>query len=128
MANTAFTVGSKLVELCRQHKFLDAINSLYDPNIVSDEAVEMPGHPRTLKGIEAVRGKSQWWVDNHTIHRVDVEGPFPHGEDMFAVIMALDVTPKTGPMAGQRMSMKEVCVYTLIHGKIVHEAFFYHMG
>ena len=80
-----------------------------------------------MKGIDAVRKKNQWWLDNHTIHGGDAMGPWPHG-DRFIVHFKFDVTAKTGPMAGQRMQMDEAALYTVRGGKIVKEEFFYHMG
>jgi len=44
------------------------------------------------------------------------------------VIYNFDVTPKNGPMAGKRMRMEEVGMYTVKGGKIVREEFFYTLG
>jgi hypothetical protein len=87
----------------------------------------MPEFPQHMKGIEAVRKKNQWWFDNHTIHGGDAMGPWPHG-DRFIVLFKIDVTAKTGPMAGKRMQAEEAGLYTVKDGKIVREEFFYHMG
>lgn len=119
-------VGKRLVELCNQNQHLEAIDTLYAPNIVSVEAMEMPPMPRQMEGLSAVRGKSVWWLDNHTVHAGKATGPFPHG-DRFIVLFALDVTAKTGPMAGKRMQMEEAGLYTVKDGKIVREEFFYGM-
>src|SRR3954463_7020760 len=43
MAMSTLEVGKKLVELCSQSKFVEAIDSLYAPNVVSIEAAAMPG-------------------------------------------------------------------------------------
>jgi hypothetical protein len=53
-----------------------------------------------------------------------VKGPFPHG-DRFARYFDFDVTAKAGPMAGNRMQMQEVGLYTVAGGKITREEFFY---
>ncbi|QDU72226.1 nuclear transport factor 2 family protein [Mucisphaera calidilacus] len=118
------TVGRKLVELCNQGQFLQAINELYDDSIHAIEPCAMPGMDQDLKGIDAIRQKSQGWSDNHEVHSCAIKGPFPHG-DRFALLMNIDVTPKAGPMANQRMQMEEVCLYTVANGKIVKEEFFY---
>lgn len=115
-------VGEKLCALCREGRNLDAIEQLYADNIVSVEASPMEGMPRTMEGIEAVRGKNEWWYANHEVHGGDVKGPFPHGEDRFAVHYVMDVSPKE---QGERMSFEEVAVYTVSDGKIVREEFFY---
>ena len=51
----------------------------------------------------------------------------PNG-DRFAVAFSYDMTPKAGPMAGRRMQMEEVGLYTVADEKIVKEDFFYHIG
>ena len=120
-------IGKQLVALCNQGKNLEAVNTLYADDIVSVEAMEgTPDMPQTMTGIDAIRGKNQWWLDHHEIHSADVEGPFPNG-DQFAVLFAYEVTADCGPMAGQRMRMKEVALYTVKDGKIAREEFFYNM-
>ena len=120
-------VGKRLVELCRQNKNVDAVNELYDKNVVSLEAMAHPPMPARMEGIDAVRKKNQWWLDKHDIHGVEVMGPFPFGE-RFILHMKIDVTPKEGPRAGQRMQGEEAGLYTVKNGKVVQEEFFYAMG
>lgn len=122
----ALRIGQQLVDLCRQGKHMEAINTLYGQNVVSVEAMEMPDMPSRLEGLEAVRGKGEWWMANHEIHSQTVDGPYPHG-DRFIVFFAMEVTAKIGPMAGQRMSMSEAALYTVKGGKVVQEEFFYAM-
>ncbi len=116
-------VGNGLVNLCREGRFMDALSAHYSDDIVSVEPVEGPGMPAVQEGIEAIRGKNQWWVENHEVHGVAIRGPFV-GEDGFAVFFDLDVTPK---MTGQRTSMKEMALYTVEGDKIVREEFYYNM-
>ena len=123
----AMEVGSKLVDYCRQGKWMDAVNSLYSPNIVSVEPQGGPEMPAKMEGIDPVRGKTEWWEQNHEVHNVTVEGPYPHG-DRFIVRFKLEVTPKAGPMAGKRMAMDEMGLYTVKDGKVAQEEFFYSMG
>jgi hypothetical protein len=120
-------VGKKLVELCRQGKGMEAVNTLYSPKIVSLEVAENPSGPARVEGLAAIKGKQEWWVKNHEIHRSEAEGPWPHG-DRFIVHFKFEVTPKTGPMAGKRMNMEEAALYTVKDGKIIQEEFFYSMG
>jgi hypothetical protein len=119
-------IGKQLVELCKQGKHLEAVNTLYSPKIVSIEAVANPAFPARLEGLAAVREKNDWWMKNHEIHKAQVSGPWPHG-DRFVVAYAYEVTPKAGPHAGQRFNMEEAALYTVENGKIVHEEFFYDM-
>jgi ketosteroid isomerase-like protein len=126
MAST-YEVGKKLVDLCNQGKFMEAINTLYAHNIVSIEPHAGPNMPARMEGLAAVRGKAEWWEKNHTVHSAKAEGPWPHG-DRFIVRFILDVTAKAGPMAGKSMHMDETGLYTVKDGKVVQEEFFYHMG
>src|SRR5689334_3490636 len=73
-------VAKKLVELCQQGKNLEAVDTLYSPNIVSIEAMEMPDMPRRTEGIKAIRGKNEWWFANTEIHGGVVRGPWPHDD------------------------------------------------
>jgi len=119
-------IGQKLVALCKQGKNGECLDMLYGDSIESVEAAAPPsGGERVTKGIEAVRGKGQWWEENHEVHEANVEGPWPHGEDKFAVHFNFDVTNKP---SGMRMKMDEIAVYTVADGKIVKEEFFYDMG
>jgi len=120
-------VGKKLVELCKEGKNMDAINALYHPNIVSVEAGAPPNTSPRSEGVAAVKGKGEWWMQNHEVHKAEVDGPFPHG-DRFIVRFKYDVTAKAGPMAGKRFTMDEAALYTVKDGKIAHEEFFYSMA
>ena len=123
---TTLEVGKKLVELCRQGKNLEAIETLYAPNIVSLEVHGDETMPARMEGIQAIKGKNEWWLANHEIHGGETNGPFPHG-DRFIVHFKFDVTPKMGPMTGKRMTFQEAGLYTVKNGKIVQEEFFYDM-
>ena len=120
-------VGKRLVELCRANKGTQAIDELYSPNIVSIEAAAMPPAPQRMEGIQAIRGKNEWWYANHTVHGGEAMGPWPNG-DRFIVHFKYDITAKAGPMAGKRMTFEEGALYTVKDGKIVQEEFFYDMG
>ena len=120
-------VGRRLVELCRAGKNLEAVDTLYAPDVVSTEAFGDAHMPQRMQGVAAIRGKNQWWLDNHEVHATDIKGPFPHG-DRFVVYMKVDTTPKAGPMTGKRMQFEEAVLYTVRDGKIAQEEFFYHMG
>jgi hypothetical protein len=126
--SSTMEVGKKLVELCKQGKVMEAMTTLYSPNIVSVEAMAGPSMPQKLEGIAAVKGKGEWWEKHHEIHKAEVAGPWPHG-DRFIVRFTYEVTPKAPlPMAGKRMTMDEAALYTVKDGKITHEEFFYTMG
>lgn len=122
----AVEVGQQLVDLCRQGKNLEAISTLYSPEIVSLEAHATPDYPAEMRGIDQVIEKNQRWLDSTEVHSATAEGPFPHN-DRFAVKYHFDITPRNGPFAGQRIQMDEIAVYTVEDGKIVREEFFYNI-
>ena len=126
MADT-LEVGKKLVELCREGKYEEAMSSLYSDDIVSREAFGSPAMPQQMEGLDAIKKKGEWWQQNHEIHSQQIAGPFPNG-DRFIVRFTYEVTPKTGPMAGNRITMDEAGLYTVKDGKVTHEEFFYSMG
>jgi len=114
-------IAKGLVDLCRQGKYMDAIDRYYSDKIVSVESAEAPGMPAEMKGIEAIRGKTRHFEENNEIHSAEVNGPFV-GEKQFAVQFKLDVTQKP---TGKRMKLDEVGLYTVEDGKIVREHFYY---
>jgi hypothetical protein len=120
---TTDQIGKEVADLCRQGKNQEAIDRFYSSNIESVEAVAMPGIDRIQRGIQAIKGKNQWWVENHEIHGGTVEGPYPNG-DRFILRFKYDVTPK---QTGKRMTLDETGLYTVQEGKIAKEEFFYAM-
>lgn len=120
---TTQEVAQKLVDLCSAGKFMEAVQSLYGDDIVSVEALAMPGASREMTGLEAVIGKAKWWEAEHEVHSSTVEGPLVAGSH-FCVRFTIDVTAKT---SGRRIKMDELAVYEVKDGKIVREEFFYSM-
>jgi len=118
---TTSEVAHKLVALCREGKYLEAVETLYDPDIVSVEAKEFAGMPRELRGKEAVRGKNQWWFEANEVHSSSVAGPYLTPE-RFAAVHTFDSTIKA---TGVRRAFTEVAVYTVENGRITREEFFY---
>ncbi len=119
---TTAAVAEELVSFCRVGKNMDAINSLYSPDIVSIESMGNETMPREQKGIDAIRAKNQWWGENNVVHAADVQGPFVGNDDKFAVYYNYDVTFKP---TGKRNNMEEMALYTVKDGKVVREQFFY---
>jgi ketosteroid isomerase-like protein len=117
-------VANDLAKLCREGKNLEAIDKYYAENIVSLESMSGPGMPAEMTGLEAIRGKNQWWLENHDIHNAEANGPYV-GSDQFAIEFKYDVTQKG---SGQRIQLNEMALYTVKDGKIVHEHFYYNMG
>ena len=123
-SSQATKTGLRLVELCREGKFEDALNELYHQDIKSIEAAAMPGMEQVQNGLDAVRAKNQWWMENNEVHSCEVAGPYPQpDQNRFAVHFKLDTTCK---MRG-RQQMEEVALYTVDagSGKIIQEEFMY---
>jgi hypothetical protein len=113
-------VANGLVALCKASKFAEAGETYWADNVLSVEAM---GDNAELRGIEAVRGKGEWWNNAHEVHGAVVEGPYVNG-DQFAVRFKMDITIKA---SGERRVMDEAAVYTVRDGKIAEERFFYGM-
>ena len=112
-------VANKVVELVRKQAWHEALDTLYDDNIVSVEAFTMDGSSPESRGKEAVRGKVDWWVENMQVHSFSASSPFV-AHDRFVVQYDADVTDKNSK---QRRKLSEVGVYTVKNGKIVREEF-----
>ncbi|GAA3636717.1 nuclear transport factor 2 family protein [Flavivirga jejuensis] len=116
---TTQEVAEQLVNYCRQGQFAEAIQELYGQNIVS---IEPDGAPvKETKGLEAVIEKGQQFNEMvEEVHSMEVSDPLV-ADKFFSCSMKMDVTFKGAP----RISMDEVCVYTVEDGKIVREEFFF---
>jgi SnoaL-like domain len=111
---TTEEVAKKVVELVRKQAWYDALDTLYDQDIVSVEAAA----PES-RGKEAVRGKIDWWVNAMEVHSFKASEPFV-AHDRFVVQYDADVTEKESK---QRRQISEVGVYIVKNGKIVREEF-----
>ena len=116
---TTEEVGKKVVELTRKQAWHEAVDQLYDKDIVSVEAQGMGGESPEKRGIDQIRGKVEWWINAMKVNDIKVSGPFV-ARDHFVVQYDLDVTDKSSK---NRMQMSEVGVYTVKNGKIVREEF-----
>jgi ketosteroid isomerase-like protein len=112
-------VATKLVEHCRNSEWRKALDELYSKDIVSVEAHEMENMPAEMRGIDQVRGKTDWWEKNMEVHSAKVGDPFVAG-DKFVVQFDVDVTDKA---SNKRMQMSEVGIYTVKDGKVAREEF-----
>ncbi|HEX4476105.1 MAG TPA: nuclear transport factor 2 family protein [Polyangiaceae bacterium] len=121
---TSQEVAKKYVSLVKEGRNAECLDTLFNKDAVSVEPGAPPGMDRTAKGLEAIRGKSKWWNDNHTVHKAEVTGPYPH-DDRFAVRFTYDITHKP---TNKRMTMDEVGLFTVQDGKITREEFFYSGG
>ena len=114
-------VAKRYVELVKEQKNEEALEELFAKDAVSVEAAAQPGQERTKNGVDAIRAKGEWWIQNHTVHSAQVDGPYPH-DDRFAVRFTYDITFKP---ANKRFIMNEIGLFTVKDGKITKEEFFY---
>ncbi len=117
--NTTEDVAKKVVELVKKQAWYEALDTLYDKDIVSVEAQTRDGSSPETRGAEGVRGKIDWWVNSMEIHSFKVGEPFV-AHDRFVIEYDVDVTDK---QSKNRFQMSEVGVYTVKNGKIIREEF-----
>lgn len=112
-------IGKKVVELVRKQAWHEAVETLYDKDVISVEAYSAGGGPTETRGIDGVRGKVDWWLDAMEVHSFEADGPFV-ARDRFVVKYDADVSDKK---TKARRKLSEVGVYTVKDGKIVREEF-----
>lgn len=115
---TTNEIARDLVAMCQRGEFDASGEKYWADDVRSLEPME--GEMAEIRGKAGVRAKGEWWGANHEIHKVQVEGPYVHG-DQFVVRFKMELTPK----GGERLTMDEVGLYTVKDGKIVEERFFY---
>src|SRR5436309_11001411 len=117
--NTTEEGATKLVDYCRKGEWTKAVDDLYGKDIVSVEAHAMENMPAEMRGIDQVRGKTDWWENNMEVHNAKVTGPFV-ARDTFVVQFDIDATEKA---SGKRMPLSEVGIYKVKDGKVAREDF-----
>ena len=114
-------IATRLVQLCRENKNIDAINELYSDDIISKEP--KGSHWELTKGKAAVIAKNEEWINSlKEMHGEEISEPLIAG-NFFSVSMYFDATYKDYG----RMAMTELCVYEIKDGKIIAEEFFYNL-
>lgn len=118
-------IADALISHCRNGTEAEALNTLYAEDAVSVEALAQPGGgPQVFEGLEALRGKHDYWNNAMEQVSIDVGGPYPHQPDKFALTFKGMAKVKE---TGEDFPMDEVAVYTVNDGKIFREEFFYSM-
>src|SRR5437016_12912749 len=98
--NTTEEVATKLVDYCRKGEWMKAVDDLYAKEIVSVEAHAMENMPAEMRGIDQVRGKTEWGAKNMEVHSGNVGGPCV-ARDTCVVIFDVDVTDKASKQRTQ---------------------------
>ena len=112
---TTTIVANRLIELCKEGKFIQAQQELYHPDIISID----PDGSKTL-GASNMHAKEERFLSNlEKIHSIRFSAPLIAGS-YFTVILGMEIEiKKTGYTA-----FEEICVYQVVNGKIVFEQFF----
>ena len=84
-------IANDLVALCKAGKFDEAGEKYWADDVLSVEAA--PGDMAQIRGMDALRGKGEWWSNAHEVHASEVEGPYVNG-DQFVVRFKMDLTQK----------------------------------
>ncbi len=115
---TTQEVANKLVNLCRQGKYVEAY-ALYAEDAVS---MEMPGVPNErTEGIANILKGFENWANSIQEHHDGMVGDAVVVGNHFVVPMISDATFKDMG----RCTMEELCVYEVENGKIKKASFFY---
>lgn len=118
---TLLEIANELVAGCREGREEENLDKIYAPDAISVEAQDL-GQGRETVGIEGIKGKHAWFASAFEILDAHVGGPYPHGDDRFAVTFKMKAKSKEN---GEISDMEEVAVYHVADGKIVREEFFY---
>lgn len=119
---TVADIAHELVALCREGRYMEAIEKLYGDDVVSVEPIDHgPTMPARIEGKDAVRAKNIAWTEASESHGLKVDGPYVGGSQ-FAVRFHIDATSKA---TGRRAQVTEMALYTVLGGKIVMEEFYY---
>ncbi len=121
---TTEEVAKKVVELTSKQAWKEAVDSLYADDVVSVEAMTRDGSSPEMRGIEAVREKVDWWINNMEVHSWKTSQPFM-AHDRFVVQYDADFTDR---QSKARRQISEVGVYTVKNGKIIREDFLPRVG
>jgi hypothetical protein len=118
---TTMDIAKNYVELCKTHQNELIVRTLFSPDVVSLEAAAPPSGAAESRGSKAILEKGKRWAENHEVHSMKIEGPWPNG-DRFIVRFVFDITDKP---SGRRFSVDETALFTVQGDKIIREEFFY---
>jgi len=120
---TVQEVADRLVQLCREGRNVEAINELYEDNIVSREPEGSPIPGKTVGKEAVLKATNQWFDSVAQLHSVNISNPLV-SDNFFACTMKIDATYKEHG----RNTMNELCVFEVRDGRIINDQFFYNTG
>jgi ketosteroid isomerase-like protein len=115
-------LGQAFTQAMRDRRGIAHVDEIYAETAESVEAVVPPGRDvRIAKGRDAIKAKREDWAAHHHIHTLNADGPYVHPPNRFALRFEAEVTHR---QTGQKMTLREIAVYSVEEGKIVREEFF----
>jgi hypothetical protein len=112
-------IAHRLVELLKEKKFLETQKELFDEDVVSQEPEEAKS--RSVNGLESILLKENNFLKNiKQWKNFEVSEPII-SKDFFSIRMFTEVVL----LNDREVSIDEIIVYEVRHGKIVKEQFFY---
>jgi ketosteroid isomerase-like protein len=115
-------LGQAFAQAMRDRRGIAHVDEIYAETAESVEAVVPPGRDvRIAKGRDAIKAKREDWAAHHHIHTLKADGPYVHPPNRFALRFEAEVTHR---QTGQKMTLREIAVYSVEEGKIVREEFF----
>ncbi len=114
-------IANQLVAYCSKADWEGAYNTLYAEKILSLEPVTGPFFEKETTGLEAVRTKAKLFDSMiEELYSIIVSEPIVVGNHIAFTITVDAVRKNIG-----RVTLPELCVYTVEGGKIIKEEFFY---
>jgi len=108
--------------LLRAGQFVAAGDRYWAHDVISMEPADLPGGIRaTVSGISAVRSKCAARFGTSRIDEIGIDGPFVTG-NQFALFLDLVITD---PAGGDGQPFTEIGLFTVHHGQIAEERYFY---
>ena len=118
---TVNEIAQKLIAFCKKDDFIGAQKELYSDDVISIEPEGSHGFDKETKGLKAVNKKIEEFMSSVEENYGNEVSEAVIGGNSFAISLAMDIK-----MKGQdRMTMKEICVYTVKDDKIILEQFYW---
>lgn len=115
-------IGRAFVQAMHNRRGLESVDEMYAENAESIEAVVPPNrYVRIARGRDTIKTKREDWLKTHDILKLDVDGPYVHPPNRFAVSFDAEVIQKA---TGQQITLREIAIYSVEDGKIAREEFF----
>ena len=103
----------------------DAAEKYWSADIKSIEPGDLSdGTPAIVRGLTAAREKLIRRLAQNAIEDIAIDGPFITG-NRFALFIDMQIVDRA---TGVRRPFSEIAIFTVRHGKIAEERFFYNTG